>query len=93
MWWEDASVVDEQGKFEVIITGGAAVDVTPRRTKNFILQPGEKVTYKTELLGTRLRRQDKPQSGEAVADANALVTIPKVNIRGRARLIITRSGS
>ena len=93
MSWEDASIVDEQEKFEVIITGGAAVDVTPRRTKKFILQPGEKVSYKTELLGTRLRRQDKPQSGEAVADANGLVTIPKVNIRGRARLIITRSGS
>lgn len=93
MWWEDASVVDEQGRFEVIVTGGAAVDITPRRTKNFVLRPGEKVRYETELLGTRLRRQDKPQSGEVVADANGLVTIPKVNIRGRTKLITTRSGS
>ena len=93
MWWEDASIVDEQGRFEVIITGGAAVDVTPRRTKNFVLRPGEKVRYKTELLGTRGRREDKPQSGEAVADANGLVTIRKVNTRGRAKLVITRSGS
>lgn len=93
VWWQDESIVDEADRFEIILTGNVSVDVTPRRTRKFILRPGEKVRFKTELLGTRLRRQDKPQSGEAVADENGLVTIPRINVRGKARLILTRSAS
>ncbi len=93
VWWDYDGIVDEAGKFEIVLTGNAAVDVTPRRTKNFTLRPGETVQYATELLGERIRREDKPQSGQATADQNGLVTIPQVNILGKARLIITRSAS
>ena len=92
VWWEDGSIVDAPDRFEIILTGNATVDVTPRRMKQFVLKPGQTVEYRTELLG-RVRPQDKVQSGQAVADANGLLTIPKINTRGRAKLIITRSAS
>ncbi len=92
-WWEDESIVDEADKFEIILTGNVTVDVTPRRMKNFLLRPGDRVQYQTELLGQRLRRQDKPQSGQAIADENGLVTIPKISLRGKAKLTVTRSAS
>ena len=92
-WWDDESIVDEADKFEIIITGNVTVDVTPRRMKNFLLRPGDRVQYKTELLGQRLRREDTPQSGQAIADENGLVTIPKISVRGKAKLTVTRSAS
>jgi len=93
VWWDDGSIIDEPGKFEILLTGNVVVDVTPRRMRNFRLEPGEKVDYKVVPMPSRPRRTDTPQSGQAVADENGLVTIPQVKVRAKSRLTITRSAS
>ena len=92
-----ADFVDEPDRFEITIHGGGRVthagggtsDVTPRRTRKFKPAPGEKFKWENVPLNPRSRY--KPQSGEAVADGNGLVTIPQVNFLDPSRLKIYRA--
>jgi hypothetical protein len=89
VWWDESSVVDEPGKFEVVLTGHATVDLTPRRLKNFAVKPAEQVDFKTE--GARQGDRSADRTGQVAADGNGLVTVPQVPVTNRTKVIITRS--
>jgi len=68
----------------------ATVDVTPRRTQKFTLQPGERVAWtNTSLGGPRIA-----QSGEATADKWGLVTLTAVQTTtGKTRIRVRRAAA
>ncbi len=90
-WWDDASIVDAPDRFEIVLTGGGTVSVTPRRTSKFVLQPGAKVAYRFQPSKRPHGRTPEPVEGQTVADRLGLVTIPKLPLPGK--LTLTRSGS
>ena len=73
-------VVDTPERLE--LTAQIFGNVTIRNVQKFKLAPGEKVRWQVKT-----GRRDDP-SGVAAADANALLTIPGLNLRGK--LIVTR---
>jgi len=89
IWWDDESIVDEGGRFEVVLTGNGTVDVTPRRMREFVIKPRERIRYR--IIPKSGRREDKPKAGEVIGDSNGLITIPGVLVRGRTHVILTRS--
>ena len=92
IWWEHDTLVDEADRLEVVLTGNrVTVAVTPRRTTAFVVRPGQKVHYKSTPLSGR--RQDLPGQGDVTADAQGLVTVPKVLVSTKTKLELTRRGS
>jgi len=93
VWWDDAGTVDRPDRFEMVVTGGGTVNVTPRRLRKFKIKPGEAIAYEVRALA-RYRGKDVPaRSGTVTADKLGLVTVEKVLVPGRTRIILTRSGS
>jgi hypothetical protein len=59
------------------------VDVTPRRLQRFAVKPGAKYSWTTST----------GQSGEAAADADGILTIPKVGVTtGWTKLAVKPAG-
>jgi len=78
--WQASDVVDAPDRIEV--TGRATGDLTLRNTQKFRLKAGDKVRWLVKNKGRRDR------VGVATADANGLLTIAGLNLRGR--LIVAR---
>ena len=95
--WNTTDVVDEVDEWSMTIglfptapQPRATVDVTPRRTQKFTLQPGERVAWtNTSLGGPRIA-----QSGEATADQWGLVTLTAVQTTtGKTRIRVRRAAA
>ena len=78
--WQADDVVDTPDQLEV--TGGATGDLTLRNLQRFKLKPGERVRWRVKAKGR------KDRTGIDAADANGVLTIPGIGLRGR--LIVTR---
>jgi len=76
-------VVDTPDRLE--LTGRIDGHVTIRNVQKFKLKPGEKVRWRVKT-----GRRDEP-SGVAAADADGLLTIRDLSLRGR--LIVTRASA
>jgi len=93
VWWDDTSIVDTPEKFEIVLTGGGTVNVTPRRLTRFTIKPGEKIQYKVQALASYRGKAVPPAAGQVVADKLGLVTITRILVPTRTILTLTRSGS
>ena len=91
IWWDNASIMDTPEKFELVLTGGATADVTPRRLKAFAIKPGESIKFEVVQLGGGGRdKAPATASGAVTADKLGLVTVPKVAIAGKTKLVLSR---
>lgn len=76
--WTPSSIVDERGRYEVLLVGDGTADVTPRRLQRFEVVP---------LASYRYWIDTDSGEGELVsADQYGLLTIPSIS--GGHRLII-----
>ncbi len=69
-----SSIVDQPGRYEISIRsleGKQTADITPRRTQQFRVQPGQKCRYQAVDSG----RGSVVASGSVTADKDALLTI------------------
>ncbi len=94
LMWEPDTIIDNRDNWQVTINlieqapeENCTVDITARKLQEFILVPGEQLTYTIE------REEDKEiiQSGEVIVDDYGLCTINDVTIsKEKYRLIIKR---
>jgi hypothetical protein len=92
--WNSNTIVDTEGEWamELKMSSGPGgykggktetVDVTPRRLQRFAVKPGAKYSWTTST----------GQSGEAAADADGILTIPKVGVTtGWTKLAVKPAG-
>jgi hypothetical protein len=85
--WQD--VVDEPGRFQIVIRGRGKVDMTIRRIQKFKLKSGELVRWQAKpVLDRRDKKEDHPLAeGTVKADENGLVTVKDLKIPGD-RLVV-----
>ncbi len=96
LFWETEGAIDEPGRWEMTVgvtakapRDGCFVDLTPRRCRRFRPKPGERLRWTdTDLAAGR-----EVASGEAVADALGLVTVPQAAVgKGKNRIRIAAAG-
>ncbi|MGA2032753.1 MAG: alpha/beta hydrolase-fold protein [Thermoguttaceae bacterium] len=89
--WSTADIVDEPGKWECTVLlepkapkDECTVNITPRRLQKLQVEPGRKFQWTARRV-----KGGKPQSGTAIADKDALLTLPKVTVgKDGTRLIL-----
>ena len=78
-------IKDEADGVEITIAGReSSFDLTPRRLQNFKIAPGRKIAYEVCATAPADAKPPaeaaRPQTGQATADANGLVTLKGVRI-------------
>ncbi len=89
--WSTADIVDEPGKWECTVLlepkapkDECSVNITPRRLQKLQVEPGRKFQWTARRV-----KGGQPQSGTAIADKDALVTLAKVTVgKDGTRLIL-----